>query len=457
VDIMGLSFATNTVTVNGQTAYRKGEYFRRELAVDNSSSARWTNITVAATNQTNVTGNAFLPKTQEHFTYDNDGNLTSDGRWNYAWDAENRLVNVTNNTSFGPQQGLKFDYDGRGRRIHKQVRSQGSAPTNDVKFVYDGWNLLAELNATNNAVIRSFLWGSDLSGTMQGAGGVGGLLEVSYNGTQTTNCFVAFDGNGNVAALADAASTNILAQYEYGPFGEVLRATGPMAKANPFRFSTKYQDDETDLLYYGYRYYSASTGRWLSRDPIEESGGRTLYCYANGDGINHIDPLGLLCWTDPVSGVPICDSSPTPTGDIFMPYPKYNPPDLNKPCCCMDHSTISSRRTDRPPTQNWSFFPFTSWTLHLSVDVKVTGNCIKDVEIQWQRCYNRGVGGYMGSGPAVDVGADTITGIRNAWLINARVFYLKCEYGYWRLGRKALNRSADASMGWVWNASGWEN
>ena len=52
-----------------------------------------------------------------------------------------------------------------------------------------------------------------------------------------------------------------------GPFGEVLRATGPMAKANPFRFSTKYQDDETDLLYYGYRYYSASTGRWMSSGP----------------------------------------------------------------------------------------------------------------------------------------------------------------------------------------------
>ena len=45
-----------------------------------------------------------------------------------------------------------------------------------------------------------------------------------------------------------------------------------MAKANPFRFSTKYQDDETDLLYYGYRYYNASTGRWISRDPLEEAG-----------------------------------------------------------------------------------------------------------------------------------------------------------------------------------------
>src|SRR5574338_1648219 len=68
-----------------------------------------------------------------------------------------------------------------------------------------------------------------------------------------------------------------------GPFGEVLRATGPMAKANPFRFSTKYQDDETDLLYYGYRYYNASTGRWLSRDPIEEFGGVALYGMVQND------------------------------------------------------------------------------------------------------------------------------------------------------------------------------
>ncbi len=78
-----------------------------------------------------------------------------------------------------------------------------------------------------------------------------------------------------------------------GPFGELLRATGPMAKANPFRFSTKYQDDETDLLYYGYRYYSASTGRWLSRDPAEEGeGGANLYGFVACDAINYSDYLG---------------------------------------------------------------------------------------------------------------------------------------------------------------------
>lgn len=78
-----------------------------------------------------------------------------------------------------------------------------------------------------------------------------------------------------------------------GPFGEVIRATGPMAKANPLRFSTKYQDDETDLLYYGYRYYSASTGRWLSRDPIGETAARNLYAFVNNAPPRSFDINGL--------------------------------------------------------------------------------------------------------------------------------------------------------------------
>ena len=35
VDVKGVSFATNTLTVNSQTAYCKGEYFRKELSVAN--------------------------------------------------------------------------------------------------------------------------------------------------------------------------------------------------------------------------------------------------------------------------------------------------------------------------------------------------------------------------------------------------------------------------------------
>ena len=60
-----------------------------------------------------------------------------------------------------------------------------------------------------------------------------------------------------------------------------------MAKSNPFRFYIKYQDDESELLYYGYRFYSAATGRWLSRDPIQERGGRNLYGFVKNKPISY--------------------------------------------------------------------------------------------------------------------------------------------------------------------------
>jgi RHS repeat-associated protein len=296
---MGLGYAANTHAVNGTTACRKGEYFRQQLCVANGSAAVWTNITVTEANVATNTGNLFVAQTPETFTYDADGNLLSDGRWNCSWDAENRLVAMSANTTVGPQISLAFQYDWQGRRVLKQVWSslgwQGT-PTNRTAFVYDQWNLIAELNTLNASaaptLVRSYVWGLDLSGSEQGAGGVGGLLEINdpTNGVQ----FVAYDGNGNVAGLAGAASGASTAAYEYGLFGELYRASGPMAKVNPFRFSTKYRDGETDLAYYGFRYLSPSRGGWLSRDPSAEIAGANLFAIANNDTCNRFDLLGFV-------------------------------------------------------------------------------------------------------------------------------------------------------------------
>jgi RHS repeat-associated protein len=120
---------------------------------------------------------------------------------------------------------------------------------------------------------------------------------VVYDAVHGTH-FPAFDGNGNVTALVRTDGT-LAAQYEFRPFGEILRATGPMAMANPFRFSTKYQDDETGLLYYGFRYYDSSTGRWPNRDPLQEKGGGNLYGFINNNAIGNFDPdgreIGSIC------------------------------------------------------------------------------------------------------------------------------------------------------------------
>ena len=61
VDVMGVALATNTVTVNGNATYRKGEYFRKEISVSNGSVAVWQPITVSAPNETTVSGNVFVP------------------------------------------------------------------------------------------------------------------------------------------------------------------------------------------------------------------------------------------------------------------------------------------------------------------------------------------------------------------------------------------------------------
>jgi len=132
----------------------------------------------------------------------------------------------------------------------------------------------------------------DLSGTMQGAGGVGGLLAIKPTGTNTL--FVAYDGNGNVTGVVDATTGTTAGNFEYGPFGETVRLTPNSNNQSPFRFSTKYQDDESDFLYYGFRYYNPSTGRWLSRDPIEERGGRNLYGFVENNPVNRWDVLGRI-------------------------------------------------------------------------------------------------------------------------------------------------------------------
>jgi YD repeat-containing protein len=97
VDVMGLTLGGNTVQVNGTNAYQKWEYFREQLGTNNASAAQWVGISVTA-GQSNVSGNLFVARNPENFTYDADGNLLSDGRWSYTWDANNRLIAMTNNT-----------------------------------------------------------------------------------------------------------------------------------------------------------------------------------------------------------------------------------------------------------------------------------------------------------------------------------------------------------------------
>jgi RHS repeat-associated protein len=218
--------------------------------------------------------------------HDDNGNETTDGAGKtFEWDEENRLAAVVQGSTRS-----EYRYDGLSRRVEKRVYQDGQL-TIHRRFLYDGWNLLAELTLTGptETIERTYTWGLDLSLTPQGAGGVGGLLAAKDN----TGAFsYHYDGNGNVTELVDTDGA-VTAHYEYGPFGEVIRASGAYASSNPFGFSTKFLDSESGYAYFGYRFYSLSDGRWISRDPVGKRGGPNLYSFNYNSPLAYVDPLGL--------------------------------------------------------------------------------------------------------------------------------------------------------------------
>ena len=271
-----------------------------------------------------------------HLSFDENGNRVGYGTgWQLVWNAENRLRLMYDIETRPQPDGstpsirheIYFTYDGLGRRIGKRARGYWMTSGNygnwlydeETLFLWDGWTLLAEFVRTEENgpwhLRRGYLWGLDLSGSLEGAGGVGGLLWVVEHtpGRAESHRQLApwYDGNGNVMGWVEneAAYTLPLWRLEYDPYGRLLvedpvrvvrhhkhRTLGIEEKwlhRPPSGFSTKYEDAETGLLYYGFRYYSPDLGRWINRDPIGEDGGFNLYGMVGNDAVNRVDYLGL--------------------------------------------------------------------------------------------------------------------------------------------------------------------
>ena len=98
IDVTGVAKYDANVTVNTLAPYRKGEFYQKAISVTYNANNL---VTAQATSGTTTTktGNVFVPPATETYTYDADGNLTQDGRWNYTWDAENRLIRLTGRVS----------------------------------------------------------------------------------------------------------------------------------------------------------------------------------------------------------------------------------------------------------------------------------------------------------------------------------------------------------------------
>ena len=123
-------------------------------------------------------------------------------------------------------------YDAQGRRVRKSTLDATTT------FFYDDWNLVEERIAYTNGTTSTiqYFWGKDLSDSLDGAGGIGGLLYLKRNGTIYVPLY---DANGNVTKYLDV-NGSVVASYTYDAFGNLLSQSGALAGTFAFRFSTNF-------------------------------------------------------------------------------------------------------------------------------------------------------------------------------------------------------------------------
>jgi RHS repeat-associated protein len=234
--------------------------------------------------------------------YDSNGNLTE--RWDfgfkiysYTYDEENRLTSVYYEDFGTPLYESDFAYDGLGRMraradYYNAIGSELSY-VGTTYYTYDGNRVIQERDS-NNVPVVSYTRGLDLSGTLEGAGGIGGLLARSSgysSGNWTSHAFYHADGNGNITYLETSAE-GLAASYRYDPFGNTISKSGTLADANTYRFSSKEINIYSGMYYYLYRFYDPAAQRWMGRDPLAEFYDYNLYRFSLNEPTDTIDEDG---------------------------------------------------------------------------------------------------------------------------------------------------------------------
>jgi RHS repeat-associated protein len=268
-----------------------------------------TGITCTLNNLNEITSDGGLT-----YSSDGNGNLTGFSSSSFIYDDENQLTSEYFNYA-GPGWGTQLVYDGKMRlrsRSENSWNGTGWSFTSLTTYVYDGMTVVQERSYVNTPAV-TYTRGTDLSGTFQGAGGIGGLLARSSGysgGSWSTHNFYHADGNGNITFLVNS-SQSIAASYKYNPFGGAVSSSGSFAGANTYRFSSKEYHVNSITYYYGYRFYDPNLQRWLNRDPANEQGHRlirsdiakgplpyrseekNLYAVLINNAVTTFDPLGL--------------------------------------------------------------------------------------------------------------------------------------------------------------------
>ncbi len=206
---------------------------------------------------------------------DNDGNLTCIAGNicpEFSYDERGHLQQWVTNP-----YAIDYSYDAFGRRYDRNVGGLVS-----VCYQYDGLNPVATtFDCDSSLGVTSYLNGV-------------GLDELFMVNNGTNQSFLR-DGLNSTIALTDASGT-IVDRTTYDPYGNTTDSVPSQASA--FEFAGRENEGNagyyySNLYFMRGRYYDASIGRFISRDPAGVAGGVNLYEYAGDDPVDLSDPTGL--------------------------------------------------------------------------------------------------------------------------------------------------------------------
>ncbi len=211
------------------------------------------------------------------YAYDANGNLVriiaSSGTYELQYDALNRMTKVTINDL----RSIHYIYDYYGRRIKKiehEKCNYGWLKKDETLYLYDEQQEIAAYKGNQCQILRILPPPLNLE-----------FVPTAAIETKDNVYTPIHDLQGNIACLIDAETEEPVEYYRYSAFGEeqLFNASGRPMNAidviNPWRFAGKRKDNETNLIYFGKRYYDPRTARWTSKKHSSLPKGPNLYRY----------------------------------------------------------------------------------------------------------------------------------------------------------------------------------